>query len=853
MSALKDPESHFMTMLQLYMPWRVEEDLMRGCCSYQEKYDQMKDIISANIEKHDVFYGKLDMDEEMLLERDQASDSEEDNGSDEDDYGMLNPNLLDLDADFNHSSNNSTVGATLSSSVEDESMPSNVFYEICSQLNEDQQKVFDYIMKHTQLLNLNKRNDLPQPDPFYIFLSGGAGVGKSFVAKAAIEYMKKMLRKPGQNMDEHPAIVVTASTGKAATYIDGTTLHSAFALPVREGLFFNTRLSRENKDRFQNKYNNMEVLVIDEISMISKDTFNDLNVNMRKIFDEDGNLDLDFGGKSMLLIGDFLQLPAKTMIFQRLSPTDAWYLFRLHELTEVMRQSGDPEFAELLNRVRIGKQTDEDIEAIHELENTDVSTWPENHLRSYMTNHLVNKRNLEVMNTATNAIFTINAVDGRADNHTGAFPYNLSDDLEPGKTGNMKRSLRIWVGARVILTANLDVDDKLCNGSEGVVKYIHVRTTISSAKHGGTIYVKFDHEKAGNKRKSNDLPEELRDCVPIVVLAREFYYAPPRGKRGYKNAIRCERKQFPLLLAHAITIHKTQGSTQNYMTGDLNRETIGGKYQCPIMKGLAYTLLSRTSKRSLIRVVNFDRNMIKHNDKALKEMELMAIDRPFVFVHPLEKLCGTKICLNNLRGWQAHIEHFLSNPLFTRHSPVLCFTETIILGSPVTNISEHQPGWDSIHHPHAPHGLSICYDKARVTIDDKTIPNHSFASRMELMSALMTINDEQVLVVLLYRPPTNNQQLISLFIEELEDQLVQLAVTKYNTLVLGDFNLDQMHDPYVDIFQNICSQFTFTQRSNYSTHIHGGILDLVFHNRKSRPVEWIPSPYSDHFIVIVDV
>ena len=78
-----------MIMLQLYMPWRVEEDLMRGCSSYQEKYDLVKDSISANIEKHDVFYGKLDMDEEMLLERDLASDSEGDNGSDDDDYGML--------------------------------------------------------------------------------------------------------------------------------------------------------------------------------------------------------------------------------------------------------------------------------------------------------------------------------------------------------------------------------------------------------------------------------------------------------------------------------------------------------------------------------------------------------------------------------------------------------------------------------------------------------------------------------------------------------------------------------------------------------------------------------------------
>ena len=187
------------------------------------------------------------------------------------------------------------------------------------------------------------------------------------------------------------------------------------------------------------------------------------------------------------------------------------------------------------------------------------------------------------------------------------------------------------------------------------------------------------------------------------------------------------------------------------------------------------------------------------------------------------------------------------------HSAVLCFTETIILGSALNDISEHQTGWESIHHPHAPHGLSICYDNSQVTVDALTIPDHSFASRMELMSALMTINDEQVLLVLLYRPPTTNQQMINLFIQELQDQLQILDVDKYNTVLLGDFNLDQMHDPYVELFQNLCNQFAFTQRSNYSTHIHGGILDLVFHNRKSTPVEWIPSPYSDHFIIIFDV
>ena len=79
-----------------------------------------------------------------------------------------------------------------------------------------------------------KNNELP-PKPFQIFLSGGAGVGKSFLIKAITEYLKRVLRYPNQNLDQ-PSVLVTASTGKAATGINGITLHSAFHLPVKSEL-----------------------------------------------------------------------------------------------------------------------------------------------------------------------------------------------------------------------------------------------------------------------------------------------------------------------------------------------------------------------------------------------------------------------------------------------------------------------------------------------------------------------------------------------------------------------------------------------------------------------------------------
>ena len=69
---------------------------------------------------------------------------------------------------------------------------------------------------------------------------------------------------------------------------------------------------------------------------------------------------------------------------------------------------------------------------------TNISHWPENHFNSYKTNHLVGKQNAERMNNAANTIFIIHDFDGRADGHTGAFQYNLSNGIDIENTENSK-------------------------------------------------------------------------------------------------------------------------------------------------------------------------------------------------------------------------------------------------------------------------------------------------------------------------------------------------------------------------------------------------------------------------------
>ena len=65
----------------------------------------------------------------------------------------------------------------------------------------------------------------------------------------------------------------------------------------------------------------------------------------------------------------------------------------------------------------------------------------------------------------------------------------------------------------------------------------------------------------------------------------------------------CERKQFPIALAHATTIHKTKGSTIDHMTEDLAITTKGGKHPCPILQGLVYTLLSCAKRLVIIGIL----------------------------------------------------------------------------------------------------------------------------------------------------------------------------------------------------------------------------------------------------------
>ena len=104
-------------------------------------------------------------------------DEEEDNAE----FSMINPNLLDLDLEDSDNVINATAVSTI---IDNLLLPNEQFYEICSQLNEGQQHLFNFIMQYALHCKLAEKNNESLPKPFQIFLSGGAGIGKSFLIKA---------------------------------------------------------------------------------------------------------------------------------------------------------------------------------------------------------------------------------------------------------------------------------------------------------------------------------------------------------------------------------------------------------------------------------------------------------------------------------------------------------------------------------------------------------------------------------------------------------------------------------------------------------------------------------------------
>ena len=193
-----------------------------------------------------------------------------------------------------------------------------------------------------------------------------------------------------------------------------------------------------------------------------------------------------------------------------------------------------------------------------------------------------------------------------AQNHYCTELTTIGVSLKPQKTGNLRKVLHVKVGARVMLTTNIDVSDGLTNGTVGTVKYV---ITEKITKRVKVILVEFDNRDVGQETKSKSQYKHINSkAVPI-------YKTQPIFPVHAKTSCQASRTQFPLVLAWAITINKCQGLTLPEIVVDMTPAK--GHYTV----GQAYVAFSRVMQLDKLNIINYTRKQIHVSQHAEKEME----------------------------------------------------------------------------------------------------------------------------------------------------------------------------------------------------------------------------------------
>ena len=146
----------------------------------------------------------------------------------------------------------------------------------------------------------------------------------------------------------------------------------------------------------------------------------------------------------------------------------------------------------------------------------------------------------------------------------------------------------------------------------------------------------------------------------------------------------------------------------------------------------------------------------------------------------------------------------MEDKFYAGNSSVFCFVETGIKSQnhSYVDISEYLNTWKNIHKP-TKHSLTICYDTSRVTVES----NPTVTSDFEILSVVMEIGSKFFPLALVYKPPLLNK---NTFIYQLQMQLDNLLTSKYQTIVPRDFNMDQLLEENVAVFEPMINRVSLS-------------------------------------------
>lgn len=360
-----------------------------------------------------------------------------------------------------------------------------------------------------------------------VFLTGQPGSGKSYLTNQYIEYL----------IDNGQDFAVTASTGIAAINVSGKTLHSFMGVRDDKPLTEEDVQDIFDNSNTLNRYLFTEVLIIDEISMVSAQLFENLDILAKTARQNKA----PFGGIRVIAVGDFYQLPPVKGEYAFTS--EAWINggFKFCNITEQHR-TNDTTFIDILAGIRSGVLSDDQKAHIRERVVDDVSDLHDV-VRLDTHNEKVDQINTMKLSRLTTVPKTYNMTETGDERYLAQIKKNC---LSPEK-------LILKVGARVIFTRN-DLEQRWVNGTQGEVIELQ----------DGMVRVRIF---------SND--------SEVEVIPMSWEHANGYGKN--KKVI-ASVKQMPLRLAWAITIHKSQGMTLDKAVIDVSRVFATGQ---------AYVAISR--------------------------------------------------------------------------------------------------------------------------------------------------------------------------------------------------------------------------------------------------------------------